>query len=174
MDKAQWESRARQVIDGYLDRNDGCFDAEMHAKLTACNYDQQKISIEFETLKWQINERGGIHGGAIAGMFDTALGVVANFAAGTIPVVQECSDQSVDSPIARATQATGHNAVRASEAATVEMNISYIRPVEFGQHTVIDTYIVKIGRTMIRLRGEMFCRESGKLVAAASGLWLPL
>lgn len=174
MEKANWEQKVKEIITGYLSRGDGCFDAEMHAKLCGYSYEEQMISIEFETLKWQINERGGIHGGAIAGMFDTALGVVANFAAGTIPVVQECSDQSVDSPIARATQATGHNAVRASEAATVEMNISYIRPVEFGQHTVIDTYIVKIGRTMIRLRGEMFCRESGKLVAAASGLWLPL
>ena len=163
MDKAQWESRARQVIDGYLDRNDGCFDAEMHAKLTACNYDEQKISIEFETLKWQINERGGIHGGAIAGMFDTALGVVANFAAGTIPVVQECSDQSVDSPIARATQATGHNAVRASEAATVEMNISYIRPVEFGQNRQDHDQAER--RNVLPGKRQTCCRRLWTLVA---------
>lgn len=144
MDKAQWESRARQVIDGYLDRNDGCFDAEMHAKLTACNYDEQKISIEFETLKWQINERGGIHGGAIAGMFDTAFGVVANFVAGE------------------------------NEAATADMNVSFIRPVEYGEHPVITVYIVKKGRSIIRLRAEMFCKESGKLTAAAAGTWIPL
>lgn len=177
MDKAQWESRARQVIDGYLNRNDGCFDAEMHAKVTSCDYDEQRISIEFETLKWQINERGGIHGGAIAGMFDTALGVVANFAAGTIESkLQRYSDFATGQAVASAAGPACETApaAHASEAATVEMNISYIRPVEFGQHTVIDTYIVKIGRTMIRLRGEMFCRESGKLVAAASGLWLPL
>ena len=40
------------------------------------------VTYEFETQKWQINEKGGIHGGAIAGMFDTAFGVVANFTAG--------------------------------------------------------------------------------------------
>lgn len=144
MEKQQWEEKVREVITGYLTRNDGCFDDVMHAKLCHYSYEEEKISIEFETLKWQINERGGIHGGAIAGMFDTAFGVVANFVAGV------------------------------NEAATADMNISYIRPVEYGQHTVIVIYIVKKGRTIIRLRAEMFCKETGKMVASGVGTWIPL
>lgn len=144
MDKNSWEKQVCQVVTGYLNRNDGCFDAEMHAKLCDYSFEEQKVSIEFETLKWQINERGGIHGGAIAGMFDTAFGVVANFIAGE------------------------------NEAATVDMNVSYIRPVEYGEHPVITVYIVKKGRSIIRLRAEMFCKESGKLTASAAGTWLPL
>ena len=105
MEKNKWEQEVEQVINGYLNRN------EMHAKLVDYNYDEETISIEFETLKWQINERGGIHGGAIAGMFDTAFGVVANFVAGK------------------------------NEAATADMNISFIRPVEYGEHVIIKVFI---------------------------------
>ncbi len=144
MDKANWEQSIKEIITGYLTRDDGCFDAEMHAKLIDYSYEEQTVSIEFETLKWQINERGGIHGGAIAGMFDTAFGVVANFVAG------------------------------ANEAATADMNVSYIRPLDFGQHPIIKVYIVKKGRSIIRLRAEMYCKETEKLIGASAGTWVPL
>lgn len=144
MDKANWEQNVKEIITGYLTRNDGCFDAEMHAKIVDYSYEEQTVSIEFETLKWQINERGGIHGGAIAGMFDTAFGVVANFVAGV------------------------------NEAATADMNVSFIRPLDFGQHPIIKVYIVKKGRSIIRLRAEMYCKETGKLIGASAGTWIPL
>lgn len=144
MEKQEWLQSAERIISGYLTRQDGCFDDQMHAKLTACNYEEQTVTIEFETQKWQINERGGIHGGAIAGMFDTAFGVVADFIAGE------------------------------NEATTVDMNISYVRPLDYGQHTAITVYTVKTGRRIIRLRAEMICRETGKLVAAGVGTWMPL
>lgn len=166
MTKEQWMQAARKIVGEYLTRNDGCFDAEMHAKLVDCSFGKEKnaaaimaadghgqsngessISIEFETLQWQVNERGGIHGGAIAGMFDTAFGVVANFVS----------------------IAAGGN-----EAATADMHISYLRPVDFGQHTIVTVYVVKQGRSIIRLRAEMYCKESGKLVATGSGSWMPL
>ncbi len=68
----------------------------MHATLVACDYEAQSVTIRvLKHRKWQINEWGGIHGGAIAGMFDTAFGVVVDFIAGV------------------------------NEATTVDMNISY-------------------------------------------------
>lgn len=61
MDQANWEQSVKEIITGYLTTNDGCFDAEMHAKLIDYSYEEKTVSIGFETLKWQINERGGIH-----------------------------------------------------------------------------------------------------------------
>ncbi len=144
MDKIQWEENIIRAADDYLCRNDGCFDSHMKACLEGFNYEDQTVSFRFETQGWQRNERGHIHGGAIAGMFDTALGVVANFAAGK------------------------------NEATTADMNVTYLRPVEFGQNTIVKVYIVKMGKTMIRLRAEMFCQKTGKLAAAATGSWIPL
>ena len=144
MDKQEWLQQVENIINGYLTRQDGCFDDQMHATLVACDYEAQSVTIEFETQKWQINEWGGIHGGAIAGMFDTAFGVVADFIAGE------------------------------NEATTVDMNISYVRPLDYGQHTAVTVYTVKTGRKIIRLRAEMVCKETGKLVATGVGTWMPL
>lgn len=144
MEKEQWKKKAKEVVDSYLQRKDGCFDDMMQASFWDCDYEEQSVSIRFITQKWQINERGGIHGGAIAGMFDTALGVVANFAAGE------------------------------NEAATADMQISFIRPLDYGQQAIAKIYLVKTGRTIIRLRGELFCEENGKLTASAVGSFIPL
>ena len=83
MDKKQaWLQLVREKSQHYLNLHDGGFDERMQAQLESCDYEEQTVTYSFPTLTWQINEKGGIHGGAIAGMFDTALGVVANFTAG--------------------------------------------------------------------------------------------
>ena len=38
MEKANWEQKVNEIITGYLSRGDGCFDAEMHAKLCGYSY----------------------------------------------------------------------------------------------------------------------------------------
>ena len=60
------------------------------------------------------------------------------------------------------------------EATTIDLNVSFLRPLDGDSHAIIHTYIVKNGRSIIRLRGEMICEESGKLVATATGSWFPL
>ena len=143
MDAREWELEVKKTVDGYLERKDGHFDDTMRAHYHSCDFEEQSISIRFDTQAWQRNERDGIHGGAIAGMFDTACGVVANF-------------------------------VAENEAATSDMYVSYVRPLELGEHAILKTWIVRAGRSMIRLRAEMFCEESGKLVATSVSNWIPL
>ena len=81
MDKQEWLQQAENIIKGYLTRQDGCFDDQMHATLLACDYEAQSVTIEFETQKWQINEWGGIHGGAMS----LALSIAASNAFATVP-----------------------------------------------------------------------------------------
>ena len=83
MDKKQaWLQLVQEKSEHYLNLHDGGFDEKMRARLVSCDYENQTVTYAFPTQTWQINEKGGIHGGAIAGMFDTAFGVVANFTAG--------------------------------------------------------------------------------------------
>ena len=116
----------------------------MQCSLKSCNYEEQSVTYTFPTLKWQINEKGGIHGGAIAGMFDTAFGVVANFTAGE------------------------------NEATTTDMTISFLRGVDYGMELEMTVYIVKAGRSLIRQRAELKDAATGKLLATGSGSWMPL
>ena len=105
MDKKQaWLQLVREKSEHYLNLHDGGFDEKMQARLVDCDYEAQTVTYAFPTQTWQINEKGGIHGGAIAGMFDTAFGVVANFTAGD------------------------------NEATTTDMTVSFLRGVDFGVH----------------------------------------
>ena len=139
-----WAQRAQAVVEHYLHQKDGGFDEQMKAWFAGCDFDAQSVSIGFHTQPWQRNERGGVHGGAIAGMTDTALGIVANFLAGP------------------------------GEATTTDLNISFLRPLALGETAVMTVFVVKTGRSLIRLRGELSCRETGKLVATAAGSFMPL
>ena len=109
-----------------------------------CDYEAQTVTYAFPTQGWQINEKGGIHGGVIAGMFDTAFGVVANFTAGD------------------------------NEATTTDMTVSFLRGVDFGMELHLKVFIVKAGRSLIRQRAELSDAATGKLLATASGSWMPL
>ena len=145
MDKKQaWLTLVEEKSYHYLNLGDGGFDEMMHCRLKSCNYEEQSVTYSFPTLQWQINEKGGIHGGAIAGMFDTAFGVVANFTAGE------------------------------NEATTTDMTISYLRGVELGMELEMTVYIVKAGRSLIRQRAELKDAATGKLLATGSGSWMPL
>lgn len=145
MDKKQaWIQMVEEKSRHYLNLGDGGFDERMKARLIDCNYEEQSVTYAFETQTWQINEKGGIHGGAIAGMFDTAFGVVANFTAGE------------------------------NEATTTDMTISFLRGVEFGMTVHMKVYIVKAGRSLIRQRAELTDADTGKLLATGSGSWMPL
>ena len=144
MEKQAWIKMVEEKSRHYLNLNDGGFDENMKCHLVGCDYEAQTVTYAFETQKWQINEKGGIHGGAIAGMFDTAFGVVANFTAGE------------------------------NEATTTDMNLVFLRGVEYGMKLEMKVYIVKAGRSLIRQRAELYDAETGKLLASGSGSWMPL
>lgn len=120
------------------------FDETLARELCGYDFEEQRISYRFQTHPWQQNERGEIHGGIICSMFDSAVGTAAIYAAGW------------------------------KEAATTDLSVSFLRSLPGDSHAVVHTYIVKNGRTMIRLRAEMICEETGKPVASAYGNWLPL
>ncbi len=144
MDEQAWIKLVKESSQHYLNLGDGGFDERMDVRLVGCNYQAKSVTYAFPTQKWQINEKGGIHGGAIAGMFDTAFGVVANFTAGP------------------------------NGATTTDMTVSFIRGVEYGMSLELTVFIVKAGRSLIRQRAELRDAATKKLLAAGSGSWMPL
>ena len=140
----QIETRFRTVREHLTRANPNDFDRQIPPNFVSCDWEHQTITYAFPTQDWQINEKGGIHGGAIAGMFDTAFGVVANFTAGE------------------------------NEATTTDMTVSFLRGIDFGMELRLKVFIVKAGRSLIRQRAELTDAATGKLLATASGSWMPL
>ena len=134
--KEAWIKLVEEKSAHYLNLGDDGFDQRMQARLAECDYEAQTVTYAFPTLPWQINEKGGIHGGAIAGMFDTAFGD--------------------------------------NEATTTDMTVSFLRGIDFGMELRLKVFIVKAGRSLIRQRAELTDAATGKLLATASGSWMPL
>ena len=63
-----------------------------------CDEDNRSARFRFRAQEWEKNQRGEIHGGAIAAMFDTSMGM-------TVLAYLECE-----------------------QAATTDLSVSYIRP----------------------------------------------
>lgn len=120
------------------------FDNILGRELYSYDFDEKRITYRFTAEPWEKNERGEVHGGILGCMFDSAIGSVAIFA-------------------------TGWN-----EVTTAELNVSYLRPMNGAHHAIVHTYIVKNGRNLMRLRGELYSEETGKLIATAQGTWFPL
>ena len=64
----------------------------------SANEAEKTSVIQFTAQEWELNQRGDVHGGAVASMFDTAMGMTSVVYSGGMPV------------------------------ATADLNISYIRP----------------------------------------------
>ena len=61
-----------------------------------------------------------------------------------------------------------------NEATTVDMSVSFLRGVDYGMELYLKVFIVKAGRSLIRQRAELTDAATGKLLATASGSWMPL
>ncbi len=105
--------------------------------------EEEKIAdILFCTQDWERNQRNEIHGGAIASMFDTAMGVTA-----------------------AAFQGKG-------SVSTADLQVSFIRPFLSGAF-IFTTQITSMGKTLIRATCIAREKQSGKIVATASGTFVP-
>lgn len=110
--------------------------------LLGCNEEEQNSDILFCTQDWEKNQRSEIHGGAIASMFDTAMGVTA-----------------------AAFMETG-------SVSTADLQVSFIRPFLSGAF-IFTTQITSMGKTLIRCTCVAREKQSGKIVATASGTFVP-
>lgn len=144
MNKEHWGKGMHDIAYNYSNQKFGGFDEKLKVELGGYNYDEQSAVFIFKTQDWQTNERGVIHGGIIAAMLDTGLGTLAWFLTDGKDVV------------------------------TADLNISYMRPLNLGDTAEVKVYVVKNGRSLIRIRGELFSKDTGKVLASASGTWMPV
>ena len=106
-------------------------------KLERADYENQSAVISFETQEWQINQFGTIDGAVITAMLEIGCGTVANYLAGE------------------------------NDAVMSDMQVSFLRSLNFGAPARLIVYVTKSGKTIIRTRGELYDGVTGKLAAAA-------
>ncbi len=112
--------------------------ARMLPQVRKVDYLEGKIWMTYPSEPWMRNPAGGMHGGMIAAIFDNAMCSAVRGVAGI-----------GDSP-------------------TVNLQISYIRPVRIGVPVEVEVRVNGCGRTMAYVTAELWQGENRKRVLATA------
>lgn len=118
--------------------------ALLNPRPLACDYDAGTSTISYRVQPWQRNPYGDAHGGAIASMFDTAMGITAHWMAGGL------------------------------RTTTVDLMVNYIAPMPCGDDMIVRSRVQKAGRTLIRVTAEASSASNDRLIATASANFMIL
>ena len=111
--------------------------AMLDPRFLGCDTDTMTVEVRYEAKDWEKNHRNELHGGVVAAMFDTAMGIS----------LLSISD---------------HDSV-----ATSDLDVSFIRPFT-GASFIFEVNIIRIGRTLARVRALAKDEATDKLLASAT------
>ena len=83
MDKHEYRENLERVI-GACSRRDHIISGMLKPQLLECSYEDKSSVIGFPAMDWEQNPNGVIHGGIIATMMDTAIGLTTIGVTGTL------------------------------------------------------------------------------------------
>ncbi len=121
----------------------GSIGDQMELRLESCDPDVGVYRMRCATQHWMRNIAGTLHGGMCATLADQAMGCVA-YCAKPGPGV----------------------------APTVEMNVSYHRPLVPGEDVLVNVYLMSVTRNLMHLRAELFvASQPDKLCLSTTGVY---
>ncbi len=106
--------------------------------LDACDYDEKSVTFCFKEKDYFENQFSNVEGAVISAMMEMACGTLSNGIDGGLTTV------------------------------ITDMQISFIRGLRFTGDVLCKATLVKEGRSLIRTKGEIFDRETGKIAVTAS------
>ncbi len=121
----------------------GSIGDQMELTLVSCDPEAGIYNMRCETRHWMRNIAGTLHGGMCATLADQAMGCIAYCAKPGEGI-----------------------------APTVEMNVSYHRPLIPGEDVLVNVYLMSVTRNLMHLRAELFvASEPDKLCLSTTGVY---
>lgn len=114
----------------------------MAPELASCDADTETLCLRFQPQAWQLNPNGTLHGGMIATAIDITFGVLSRFYA------------------------------KSSKLVTIDLNISYMRPIPRDADYLVTASIRKNGRRVKFLHADVRLADSGKLAAEGTAMFM--
>lgn len=116
--------------------------AQVRAELTGCCAAERSASYTFLPQPVHQNPKGFLHGGVTAMLFDHTMGVL----------IKCCRADEKFGP-------------------TVNLSVSYHRPIRIGEPLYIRTHVISAGKTLIHTAGECWQEDEQKPCASAVGIF---
>lgn len=141
VDKEQFKKSLMDTTIDVHTKQKGRINSMLNPEFLECDANEMSVRIRFGVEEWQINRGGTLHGGILATMFDFSFGALT-----------------------RAVVGLGF-------VPTVELNTTYVRPVNKNEHVIIEAKILKSGKKITHIFGEATVEETGKNAAFGKGIF---
>ncbi len=124
------------------DQRGPSFNVLMKPQFVSCDYETMTLRLSFQVEEYMRNPVGVMHGGAVAGAMDIAMGSMTFFMNGEYLTP------------------------------TINMNVSYERPVFTGKRLIVESQGISCGKTMAYATSRAWMEDApDKIVASASGTY---
>ncbi|OGO79641.1 MAG: hypothetical protein A2Y21_10050 [Clostridiales bacterium GWC2_40_7] len=132
----------KRKMESHLSRFPQGVEGQMKPALHSFNYEDRSIAFFYDVQSWMLNPGGIMHGGLIAAGFDSVMGMLAH--------VFSAEDEIV----------------------TVNLQITYIKPIPGNSKLLITAKISSAGRKMSFISADARCLENPNILnAAANGIY---
>lgn len=129
-------------INAEVDHRGPSFNANMKSHYESCNFAAKTLLLSFPVEEYMRNPAGVMHGGAVAGALDIAMGSLTFYMCGEFLTP------------------------------TINMNVSYERPVPTGKRILVEATCLSCGKTMAYATARAWMEGAPeKIVASAAGTY---
>ena len=129
-------------INAETDHRGTSFNVNMKSRYESCDFAAKTLLLSFPVEEYMRNPAGVMHGGAVAGAMDIAMGSLTFYMSGEFLTP------------------------------TINMNVSYERPVPTGKRLFVQSTCLSCGKTMAYATARAWMEDTPeKIVASASGTY---
>lgn len=129
-------------INSEVDQRGPSFNANMHSRYESCDFTTKSLILSFPVEDYMRNPADVMHGGAVAGALDITMGSLTFYMAGEFLTP------------------------------TINMNVSYERPVPLGRRLYVEATCLSCGKTMAYATAKAWIEgQEDKIVASAAGTY---
>ncbi len=129
-------------INGETDERGPSFNVMLKSRFESCDFQTKSLLLSFPVEPYMRNPMGVMHGGAVAGALDVAMGSLTFYM---------CGEYATP---------------------TINLNVSYERPVEVGKRMYVEAVCLSCGKTMAYATARAWMEgHPEKTVASAAGTY---
>lgn len=121
-----------------MDGADGLFRGQLDSHFVDCDPEKRTLTLAYDMTSWASNYRGVTHGGMIASVFDQCMGILGFWCAGEM-ICQ-----------------------------TVNMMITYLKPVPLDSRLVIESTCSSSGRTLGNFTAKAWIEGAEDVIVATA------
>mgnify|MGYP001240476192 CR=1 FL=1 len=138
-------SRTKEsIIMTMNDMGTGNTDGMFEPEFLSYDDDAHKLEMRFPVLDWEINSKQVMHGAAVTGILDYAMGILAN------------------------------DVTAGEFAPSASINVNFIKAIPADADMLVTARIISRGRRIINLHAEARIEKTGVLAADAAGIYTPV